>query len=97
MGRTVKPFSLVLSEQQAVWSKFKKHLELRDRAALDFMFESARLHNHAAVYASFTEPIWPEMLSILLERQKRVSDIGRRVERLDKKVKELLDERITRF
>jgi hypothetical protein len=91
MGRTVKPFSLVLADQQAVWSRFKRHLEPQDRRALEAIFEASRLHNYAAVYASFLDPVWPEMLSILIERQKRMTDLINRAEAIKNRIDRLME------
>ena len=52
MGRTVLPYSQVWEAERQRWQKFRRALRKEDQAHLDRLFESARLHLQAGVYAS---------------------------------------------
>jgi hypothetical protein len=79
MGRTVLPYSQVWEAERQRWQKFRRALRREDQAHLDRLFESARLHLQAGVYASNPCPLESIILSMLLEHQK---DLGALAERL---------------
>jgi hypothetical protein len=56
MGRTVLPYSQVWEEERSRWLKFRRALRKEDQVHLDRLFEQARLHLQAGVYAS---NLWP--------------------------------------
>lgn len=70
MGRTVLPFSQVLEREYADWKKFRRGLRKEDQAVLDRLFDLARLHVQAGVYASRPWPLETILVSILLEQEK---------------------------
>ena len=70
MGRTVLPYSQVWEAERQRWQKFRRALRREDQAHLDRLFESARLHLQAGVYASNPWPLESMLLSMLLEHQK---------------------------
>ena len=51
MGRTVLPYSHVWEEERLRWQKFRRALRREDQAQFDRLFELARLHLQAGVYA----------------------------------------------
>ena len=67
MGRTVLPFSQVLEKEVQEWRKFRRGLRKEDQQFLDRLFEEARLHVQAGVYASRPWPFETILISILLE------------------------------
>jgi hypothetical protein len=70
MGRTVLPYSQVWEEERSRWLKFRRALRKEDQLHLDRLFELARLHIQAGVYASNPCPLESILLSMLLEHQK---------------------------
>ena len=86
MGRTVLPYSHVWEEERSRWVKFRRALRKEDQAYFDRLFESARLHLQAGVYASNPWPLESMLLSMLLEHEKVISAIQERLRRLEGKI-----------
>ena len=83
MGRTVLPYSRVWEEERQRWLKFRRALRREDQGHLDRLFESARLHLQAGVYASAPWPLESMLLSMLLEHQKALSVLEERLRDLE--------------
>lgn len=83
MGRTVLPYSQVLEQEKQRWQKFRRALRQEDQAHLDRLFELARLHTQAGVYASQPWPLEVIFMSILLEQQKALTALEERLQRLE--------------
>lgn len=79
MGRTVLPFSQVLEREYEAWKKFRRALRREDQEAFDRLFDRAKLHVQAAVYASSPWPLESILLSICLEHEKLLERILRRL------------------
>ena len=75
MGRTVLPFSQVLEREYEEWKKFRRALRKEDQEAFDRLFDRAKLHVHAAAYASHPWPMESIFLSICLEHEKLLAEI----------------------
>ena len=75
MGRTVLPFSRVLEQEVQEWRKFRRGLRKEDQQFLDRLFEEARLHVQAGVYASRPWPFETILVSILLEHEKALVEL----------------------
>jgi hypothetical protein len=75
MGRTVLPFSRVLEQEVQEWKKFRRGLRKEDQQFLDRLFEEARLHVQAGVYASKPWPFETILISILLEHEKAIVEL----------------------
>jgi hypothetical protein len=86
MGRTVLPFSQVLVDQQQRLSKFRRTLRREDQRALDNLFEQARLHIQAAVYAASPDPAEAFFISVLIENRKAIDRLEARVTDLERQV-----------
>jgi hypothetical protein len=82
MGRTVLPYSQVWEAERQRWQKFRRALRQEDQIHLDRLFESARLHLQAGVYASNPWPMESLLVSMLLEHQKALSAMAERLRRL---------------
>ena len=80
MGRTVLPYSQVWEEERQRWQKFRRALRREDQVHLDRLFELARLHLQAGVYASNPWPLESMLLSMLLEHQKALSALEERLQ-----------------
>ncbi|MHB8070201.1 MAG: hypothetical protein ACYDIC_20095 [Desulfobaccales bacterium] len=83
MGRTVLPYSHVWEEERSRWLKFRRALRKEDQAHFDRLFELARLHLQAGVYASNPWPLESMLLSMLLEQEKALSTMQERLQRLE--------------
>jgi hypothetical protein len=83
MGRTVLPYSHAWEEERRRWLKFRRALRRADQAHLDRLFELARLHLQAGVYASNPWPLESMLLSMLLEHQKALGALEERLHRLE--------------
>jgi hypothetical protein len=79
MGRTVLPYSHVWEEERSRWLKFRRALRKEDQAHFDRLFELARLHLQAGVYASNPWPLESMLLSMLLEQEKALSALQERL------------------
>ncbi len=82
MGRTVLPFSQVLEREYADWKKFRRGLRKEDQVVLDRLFDMARLHVQAGVYASRPWPMETILVSILIEQEKALADLRNRLKAL---------------
>ncbi len=85
MGRTVLPFSRVLEQEAQEWRKFRRGLRKEDQQFLDRLFEEARLHVQAGVYASRPWPFETILVSILLEHEKALVDLRSKIRVLEEK------------
>jgi|UniRef100_A0A7C5ALV7 hypothetical protein len=85
MGRTVLPYSQVWEEERERWRKFRRALRKEDQAHFDRLFEAARLHLQAGVYAAHPWPLESMLLAMLLEHEKALSRLSERLARVEKK------------
>jgi hypothetical protein len=83
MGRTVLPFSRVLEQEIQEWRKFRRGLRKEDQQFLDRLFEEARLHVQAGVYASRPWPFETILVSILLEHEKTLVELRSKLRALE--------------
>jgi hypothetical protein len=82
MGRTVLPYSHAWEEERERWRKFRRALRREDQAHLDRLFELARLHLQAGVYAANPWPLESMLMAMLLEHEKALSRLEERLEEL---------------
>jgi hypothetical protein len=85
MGRTVLPFSRVLEQEVQEWRKFRRGLRKGDQEFLDRLFEEARLHVQAGVYASKPWPFETILISILLEHEKALVELRSKIKVLEER------------
>ena len=83
MGRTVLPFSQVVEQEIQEWRKFRRGLRKGDQHFLDRLFEKARLHVQAGVYASRPWPFETILISILVEHEKELMELRERLKALE--------------
>ena len=79
MGRTVTPFSIVLSQEESRLKKFRRALRAEDRKHFDELFEHARRNIQAAVQAAAPEPMESIFLLMLIEMQKEIQGLKARL------------------
>lgn len=92
MGRTVLPFSQVLEQEIQEWRKFRRGLRKEDQPFLDRLFEKAKLHVQAGVYASRPWPFETILISMLLEHEKALAELKEKLKESEEKEKEGLQE-----
>jgi len=85
MGRTVLPFSQVLEQEVQEWRKFRRGLRKEDQQFLDRLFEEARLHVQAGVYASRPWPFETILISILVEHEKALVELRAKLRAMEEK------------
>ena len=85
MGRTVLPFSRVLEQEVQEWKKFRRGLRKEDQQFLDRLFEEARLHVQAGVYASRPWPFETILVSILIEHEKVLVELRSKLKALEER------------
>jgi hypothetical protein len=88
MGRTVMPFSFVLEDEKGMFRKFRKELSKEDKGAFDRLFDRAKFHTAPAVYMAHPWPLETILLSILLEHEKLITEMERRLKESLKKASE---------
>ncbi|HMK66311.1 MAG TPA: hypothetical protein VK564_10985 [Thermodesulfobacteriota bacterium] len=87
MGRTVLPFSQALEREYQDWKKFRRGLRREDQEILDRLFDRARIHVQAGVYASRPWPLETILISILIEQEKILAELRARLKILEAGVK----------
>jgi hypothetical protein len=88
MGRTVLPFSQILEQEIQEWRKFRRGLRKEDQQFLDRLFQEARLHVQAGVYASRPWPFETILVSILLEHEKALLELRSKLRALERQTSE---------
>ena len=83
MGRTVLPYRQVLEREYNEWKKFRRGLRKEDQKAFDRLFDLARLHVQAGVYASSPWPLEAILISILLEHHKALEELRAKCKRVE--------------
>ena len=83
MGRTVLPYSHVWENERSRWLKFRRALRKEDQAHFDRLFDLARLHLQAGVYAANPWPLETMLLSMLLEHEKALANLQERLRSLE--------------
>jgi hypothetical protein len=83
MGRTVLPFSQALEREYQDWKKFRRGLRREDQEILDRLFDLARIHVQAGVYASRPWPLETILISILIEQEKTLIALQARLKALE--------------
>jgi hypothetical protein len=88
MGRTVLPFSQVIEQEVQEWRKFRRGLRKEDQQFLDRLFEEARLHVQAGVYASRPWPFETMLISMLLEHEKTLVELKAKLRAIEERKQE---------
>lgn len=83
MGRTVLPFSQALEREYQDWKKFRRALRREDQEILDRLFDQARIHVQAGVYASRPWPLETILVSILIEQEKALAVLREKLKKLE--------------
>ncbi len=62
------------------WNDFRRALRKEDREAFDCLLNNARMHASAATYAISLDPVESALLSMLLEHEKRLLELRKRLD-----------------
>lgn len=81
MGRTVPTYRVALERMAQQWNDFRRALRKGDREAFESLIRSARMHASAATYAVSLDPSESAFLSMLLEHEKELIEVKRRLGR----------------
>lgn len=79
MGRTVPTFNMSLDREIAAWKQYRRALRREDQGAFDRLFAHARQHMAEAAAAARPVPFDAVVLSILLEQQKQIAALEKRL------------------
>ena len=80
MGRTVPTFTMVIQQEMASWSKFRRGLRKEDQESLDELFRAARMQLASSAYAARPIPFESIAMSMLLAQQKMIKDLQRQLD-----------------
>jgi hypothetical protein len=79
MGKTLPPFSQLIENERRRWAPFRRALPKEDQAAFDRLFDCAKLHVQAGVMVSHPWPFETIVMAVLLEHEKRIKRILKRL------------------
>jgi hypothetical protein len=80
MGRTLPPFSQLIEAERRRWAAFRRALPKADQVIFDKLFDCAKLHVQAGVMVSRPWPFETIVMAVLLEHQRRIEEVVRRIE-----------------
>lgn len=73
-------YRLALESMAQEWNDFRRALRSCDREAFDSLVNRARMHASAATYAIRLDPTESALLSMLLEHEKELLSLKRKLE-----------------
>lgn len=71
---------MLLEATENRWQEYRRALRARDQPHFDELFEHAHAHADAAGYLNADDPIHPILMSMLLEQEKRLTELEARVD-----------------
>jgi len=83
MGRTVMSIVQAFHQERESWGKFRRALGRGDREAFDRLFQHARQHAAEASYVARPTTFEAVVMAVLLEQEKTLQEIRKRLERLE--------------
>ncbi|WP_254820850.1 hypothetical protein [Haloglomus halophilum] len=75
MGRTNATYRDLLTGIEERWQPYRRALRHRNQPHFDRLFEHARAHADAGGYLNHDEPLFPVLVSILLEQERRIRQL----------------------
>ncbi|WP_275737638.1 hypothetical protein [Halorhabdus sp. SVX81] len=91
MGRTNPTFRDVLRSVEGRWAPFRRALRYEDQQRFDRLLGHARTHADAAGNLNHHSPIVPVLLAISLAQERRIDDLGARLDELEGEIGEQAD------
>lgn len=86
MGRTVPTFREILEKEKKKWREFKKSLKKSERKNFEKLLEDCELHVSASSQVKSPNPFREMILSILLEQEKEIDSIKKKLDKLEESV-----------
>jgi len=83
MGRSTPTYRDTLRAIHDRWARYRRGLRRIDQERFDHLFEYAHKHADAAGYLNHSEPLFPALIGIDLEQERRLDDLEERVESLE--------------
>lgn len=83
MGRTNRTFRDLLCAIERRWGDYRRALRRDDRSRFDRLFGYAREHADAASYLNHETPLFPVVVAISLEQEKRLDELADRIEAVE--------------
>jgi hypothetical protein len=80
VGKTLPPFSQLIEYERRRWAPCKRTLAKEEQAGVDKLFDCAKLHIQAGVMVSRPWPFETIVMAILLEHEKQIEHLMRRLE-----------------
>lgn len=80
MGRTNPTYRDFLRGIERRWQPFRRALRRPDQSHYDRLFEHVRAHADAAGYLNHEEPLFPLLVSVVLEQEKRITQLEARLD-----------------
>ncbi|MFC5973074.1 hypothetical protein ACFPYI_17205 [Halomarina salina] len=79
MGRTNRTFRDLLRGIERRWGDYRRALRRRDQSRFDRLFTYARRHADAASYLNHETPLFPALVGIDLEQERRLDALDDRL------------------
>ena len=79
MGLAVPTYVQQVREIEAKWAKFRRALRREDQLHFDRLLRSVRHYSPSATYQCSDDPRESVMISILLDLQKRLAELRRKL------------------
>ena len=83
MGRSTPTYRDTLRAISDRWERYRRGLRRMDQSRFDRLFEYARKHADASGYLNHREPLFPTLVGIDLEQERRLDDLTERVDSLE--------------
>jgi hypothetical protein len=82
MGKTVPSYRMAIEDEMQTWKQFRLSLTEEGKEAFDIMMDYCRTQSMAASNACKPILFQPMMMSILLEQQKQIKTLRRKIDAL---------------
>lgn len=83
MGRTNPTYRDTIEALERRWDDFKRALRRRDQPRFQRLFKYARTHADAGGYLNHDTPLFPILISIDLEQERRLDELEDRIAALE--------------
>ena len=83
MGRTTPTYRDLLRGIEQRWGDYRRALRRRDQPRFDRLFTYAREHADAASVLNHETPLFPALLAIALEQERRLDDLDERLDAVE--------------
>ena len=83
MGRSTPTYRDTLRAIRERWEHYRRGLRSADQVRFDRLFEYAREHADAGGYLNHAEPLFPALVGIDLEQERRLDELDERVDALE--------------